>query len=294
MTFTERISENTWCMLKYAQEWEVSLGEETLTELLILNFMRFKPNHYRLFQINKDKEAKVGADLEIQIYAGHNKLRVFAIQAKKLSRSGRYESLNAKVGSSDCFQINVLEKYSRHRDQGAGAIPYYLLYNYVDDTRHWHCCKCPPSEKQLGCTLVPSWIIRLAISMRGHRNFHSIHKSYAAKPWRCLFNCPKGLDQLLDAARYSLSRSLSMFRESLLSDEEEQNYDWVNFDPIDGAWPEWVWEQEGATLSAEDFERFRQESRVAKGERVQNLENLDGLSEKLLPSRLLLVNTGTN
>lgn len=293
MTLTEQIAEDTWSMLKQSWEWKVRLGEETLTDLLILNFTRFMPNHYKLLQTYKKEESRIGADLEIRVYAGHNRATVFAVQAKKLSRSGRYESLNAKVKSSGFFQIDVLERYSQH----VGAIPLYLLYNYVDHEtqRYWHCCQYP-GEKQLGCTLVPSWNIRQAISMYGHRNFDSIHASCAALPWRCLFDCPKGRDhRLLPAAR----RSLSIFREpSLQSDNLSifhelppqlatgQNYSWVNFEPMDGAWPKWLWEQPGATLWAKD----RRELWGDFGEIVKSREHKSATpTEDLVPRRLLLV-----
>ena len=47
----------------------------------------------------------------------------FAVQAKKLNRSDRYDALNAKVKLSGSFQIDILEEYSR----SVRAIPFYLL-----------------------------------------------------------------------------------------------------------------------------------------------------------------------
>ena len=51
-TSTELIAEDTWRRVKESWDHGVRLGEETLTDLLILDFMRFKPSHYKLFQIN--------------------------------------------------------------------------------------------------------------------------------------------------------------------------------------------------------------------------------------------------
>ena len=245
--------------------------------------------------------------MEIRLHAGENQAAVFAVQAKKLYQSGRYERLNAKVKSSGSSQIDILEMYS----ESVGALPLYLLYNYTNQRNmqlYWHCCQCL-DERQLGCTLVPSWTIRQAISNHGCRNFDWIHTSCNALPWRCLFDCPQVRDhQSLSTAR----RRLSMFREpSPLSDDlstfkttlppsddeqnyagelfepgDEQNYDWINFEPVDGAWPDWLWKQHGATLSAENFERLRHESRVAQKEQVLKS---DGPTEELVPSRLLLV-----
>ena len=150
MNLTERIAEDIWWMLKQSREWEVRLGEETLTDLLVLRFMRFKPSHYKLFQTSKAEEARIGADLEIRLYAGEDQAAVFAVQAKKLYPSGRYDALNARVKSSGFSQIETLEKYSKN----VGALPLYLLYNYVDQRdvqSYWHCCQCL-DERQLGCT----------------------------------------------------------------------------------------------------------------------------------------------
>ena len=304
-TSTELIAEDTWQRVKESWDHGVRLGEETLTDLLILDFMRFKPSHYKLFQINKKEEARIGADLEIRLHAGENQAAVFAVQAKKLYQSRRYERLNAKVKSSGSSQMDTLEAYS----QEVGALPLYLLYNYMDQRDmqpYWHCCQCL-DERQLGCTLVPSWTIRQAISNHGCRNFDWIHKSCDALPWRCLFDCPKGSDhQLLPAARLSLSvfrklyLSASIFKTvlppsddehdydgELFEPDEEQDYNWINFEPVDGAWPDWLWEQHGATLSAKDFERLRQESIVAKRKQVQKAT---GSTEELVPHRLLLIN----
>ena len=81
-----------------------------------------------------------------------------------------------------------------------------------------------------------------------------------------------------------------MFSESSRQSDDEQNYGWVNFDPVDGAWPEWLWEQHGATLSTEDFERLWHESRVNETYRVIDS---DVPTEKLVPHRLLLIKGGT-
>ena len=204
----------------------------------------------KLFQCTKAQESKRGTDLEIRIHAGGNRATAFAVQAKKLDRSQRYDHLNAKVKLSDCSQIDILEMYS----QRARAIPLYLLYNYVrrDDIRpYWHCCRCP-DERQLGCTLVPSWIIHRAITARadGETSTRFIHRAQ-----HCLgvayLTARRDVDyQLLPAARRSLS---------FLPSDDAQNYDWVRCEPVDGGWPEWLWCRDDATLSNEDVKRLRQE-----------------------------------
>ena len=188
MTPAEQIAEDTWGRLKQSWDVQVRLGEETLTDLLILDFTRSMEGRTRLFQSTKSQESRRGTDLEIRMHAGGNRAAAFAVQAKKLDQAeGRYR-LDAKAKS----QLEILETYSR----SVRAIPFYLLYNYV--ARHkiqpyWHCCKCP-DERQLGCSLVPSWNIRQAIRARARdRNFDSIHTSCAALPvrsWTDTFDRP--------------------------------------------------------------------------------------------------------
>ena len=299
MTPSEKIAADTWERLKLSRDLRVRLGEETLTDLLALDFTRSMKDNARLFQCTKPQESVVGTDLWILIYAGSNRALAFAVQAKKLYPSNRYEHLNARVKSSGPFQIDILEEFSG----SVGAIPLYLLYNHadLDDTFHyWHCCQCA-DKGQLGCTLVPSWIIREAISNRGHRDFNSIHASCAALPWRCLFDCPEGRShRMLPAARRSLSRTRKSLRESWahtrteLPLDDARNYDWVRFEPVDGGWPKWLWSRDGGAIHVEEFGRIRAgiSSQDAK---ISELENKDmsGFPAAALPRHLILVKEKT-
>ena len=291
MTPAEQIAEDTWGRLKQARDVQVRLGEETLTDLLILDFTRSMKGRTRLFQSTKSQESRRGTDLEIRIHAGGNRATAFAVQAKKLDQAKEHYRLDTKAKS----QLDILETYSR----SVRAIPFYLLYNYV--ARHkiqpyWHCCQCP-DERQLGCSLVPSWNIRQAIQVRA-KKFDAIHTSCAALPWRCLFDCRAGGDhRLLPAAR----RSLSAFPGSFLplDVDDVQNYDWVQFQPVAGGWPEWMWSRDNPTLSDEDVERLRhgilrhEEPTVLWREHSELGEKTGQVSDvptEGLPHRLLLIN----
>ena len=289
----EQIAKDTWGRLKQSRELRTRLGEETLTDLLALDFTRSMKGNARLFQRTKAQESVEGIDLVIVIYAGASRAYWFAVQAKKLYPSSRYEHLNARVKSSCAFQIDVLEEFSR----SVGAIPLYLLYNHADRKKippFWHCCQFL-DERQMGCTLVPSWVIREAISKRGHRNFNSIHSSCAALPWRCLFNCPEGRShRMLPAARRSLSRIRKSLRESWAHTRTERPlddariYDWVRFEPVDGGWPESLWSRNSTTFSDADVARLRGEiSDRAKLERQLVGSDVLGEDESNVPNREL-------
>lgn len=197
MTPAERISSDTWNRLKQARSLDVRLGEETLTDLLLLD-LRAHESSYRIyvFQIPRWHEALFGTDLEIFVRDRDGSTYLYAIQAKKIDHSprnppDRYRQIGKR-------QLDLLESFANNFD----AIPCYLLYNFASSspcsspTRYWHCCDCSCcrsgcEDSQFGCTLAPSWVIRKAINPpRGNRNFHYIHKHQVVLPWRCLFDCP--------------------------------------------------------------------------------------------------------
>ena len=273
MTPAEKIARDTWVRIKHSHDVQVRLGEETFTDLLILDFIRLMGNRTKLFQSTRDQESIRGTDLEIRIQKGGNRAMAFAVQAKKLDRSGRYGSLNYRKKDNP-LQIDILETYSR----SMRAIPLYLLYNYVnrqDIEPYWHCCE-PLDERQLGCTLVPSRIIRQAIETHGCRKFDWIHKPSAALPWRCFFDCPRISNAtFLPPGKENLLYKLVFLTDGTGKDIEpipsengsDYNYGWVNFEPVDGGWPEWLWSRNDATLSSDDVDKlrheiFRQESRL--------------------------------
>ena len=250
MTWAERTAETTWNLLRQSRRHQVRLGEETITDLLVLDFAAHAPSQYvRLFHSTKLQEADQGTDLELRVRAGGTHAHVFAIQAKKLGRKDRYDSLNSRVGTTSDYQIDRLEEYARH----APAIPLYLLYNCADDKKimsFGNCCQAV-SREQLGCTLVHSCRIREAISTRGRRTFDAIHSqggtlthsSCEPFPWRCIFDCPHGLSYVVTKAAKPLQR--------------QQPPSSPEFQATPDAWPHWLWERTGdPMLSPDDLMRL--------------------------------------
>ena len=272
----EQIAEATWQRLEQARRYDVRLGEETLTDLLALELVRSKPNNYKLLQTTKSDEAAYGTDLELHIRVGKRTTFVAAIQAKKLYHSGRYDSLNAKAGSTQYRQIDVLDKYALK----AQAAPVYLLYNHVvtfDRNAHWHCCRTF-DETQLGCTLVPSSLIRRVLSPpAGRRKFDWLHRHDQAVPWRCLFDCPKmSCDRARKGNVEMRTRFLQMLAESVLARER--------------TWPDWLWRRRGDTPMSEGElielhgGPVHQDDSRSEGEAALHIAPF-----RLIPRRVLLV-----
>lgn len=201
MTPAAKIASDTWRRLARARHLGARLGEETLTDLLVLDMLHFqKSNAFRIYHPTKHVESRWGADLLIWIRRSNGLSRFLAIQAKKLYPDGNYKTLNYYVRPG-IRQIDLLDIFAFRYH----AIPLYLLYNHLNISRpgdYWHCCKRLDIE-QFGCTLVPSWKIEFAIRpyRRGRRRFTEIHATAPSRPWRCAFDCDRPEQQLMALER---------------------------------------------------------------------------------------------
>ena len=197
MTPAAKIASDTWRRLSRAHHLGARLGEETLTDLLVLEMLHSqKSNAFRVVHPTRHDESRWGADLLVWIRRNNGLSRFLAIQAKKLYPDGNYKTLNYHVRPG-VRQIDLLNAFALKYH----AIPLYLLYNHFDSgmlADYWHCCKQFDIE-QLGCTLVPSWKIEFAIRphRRGRRRFTEIHATAPSRPWRCAFDCDLPERQLM-------------------------------------------------------------------------------------------------
>lgn len=268
---SERISEDTWIRLQQSQALDVRFGEETLTDILALDFIKLAGRRkIKIFQIDKHEEARKGADLEIFLSIGRNTHVRYVIQAKKLYPKHQYPHINAKAGKSGLFQIDVLEDYAGI----VGAVPYYLLFNFVDNiqrTLHWH-CRGQFDEKQLGCTLVPSWLVRRAISTHGCRTFDFLHSDPAALPLRCRLDCDCPRQARWDRVPGLTGMSDAQSHEDKYPSQEARRWS-ETFMPRESPWPDWLWSRDTQTISLSDARRLFPRP----------------IQEALLPRRLLLI-----
>ena len=85
MTPAERIASDTWRRLGQADLLGARLGEETLTDLLVLDMLPHRVmNAFRIHHPTKPQESLFGADLLLCIRYPGGLGRRLALQAKKL------------------------------------------------------------------------------------------------------------------------------------------------------------------------------------------------------------------
>ena len=186
-TVMERLAADTWSRIPLVRDLGIAFGEETFTDLLLLDLILSAKQRTQIIQTKKSAEAVQGTDWEWWIGSDSLGWIPYAIQAKRIAKKGtNYTSLTHRVNGTP--QIDLLERYAASQQ----SYPIYCFYNSVpsiDVTKFWH-CGLPPKEPQLGCTVVPTDVVRKAINQYGGKNFEFIHEHDDALPWRCLTTCP--------------------------------------------------------------------------------------------------------
>lgn len=186
----EQLAEATWERLGLAYWLGCSQGEETITDINILELKRNLYSDLLVLPTTKTEEREKGFDLDLWIGSDYKGWWRYIVQSKKLYvATNSYKALRHKVDDiKNIYQIDVLEEFAKNNKK---AIPIYCFYNYSENpslSSYWHCNK-PIQEKQLGCSVVPLSIVKDAHKSGNSKTFESLH-SVLAFPWRCLVCCP--------------------------------------------------------------------------------------------------------
>lgn len=192
-TVLEELSVDVWERLRDVKRLTKPLGvrhgEETITDLLMLDLMRKLSGQVIATQTPKHKEAKSGTDFELWVERSNQRWVRFAVQAKRINfERSTYSGLNYKVNGTK--QIRLLERFANTN----GAVPVYCFYNYYDNPKcsdHWRCGSKPHVAEQLGCTIATLRTVKQAAKRYGAKNFDWIHKQPGTMPWSCLPICEK-------------------------------------------------------------------------------------------------------
>lgn len=183
----EELAAGTWDRIKYGEELRCRQGEETITDINLLELKRANLSSVAVDKVDKQRERDTGLDWEWWIGSNSEGWWRYAVQAKRISASGRYRSLRHHIGAR--FQIDLLETYANANR----CIPLYCFYNYLplqNGAQYWH-CPLPYEESQFGCTVVPLDSVRIAFPQREPKTFEALHEHRSARPWRCVVKCPE-------------------------------------------------------------------------------------------------------
>ena len=276
-----RFAQRTWSTLGHAKQLQAPFGEETLTDLLVLDMLPHRrARGFWLSSTTKRAEHRCGADLLVAVRQQTGRWSRFALQAKKLNpNDNRYPALAYVSRSTE--QLDKLERFARQLH----ALPLYLLYNHSDTARcskHWHCLE-RFDVGQLGCTLVPSWHIRRMLRRPPPpRDFDSANSVSQSRPWRCAFDCRFAEEQLIQMAFRAQHGNRDTPRAG------PAQYDWP-FEPTEAAWPEWLFQESKTQLTRKDVDRIRRELSDRYVAEAAPRDSLRSDERWLYPARLLIV-----
>lgn len=176
--YLENIADNTWQNLRDGIAFDVSQGEETISDNILLYLAKLRFSNLRLLKTPKDLEFFKGTDWEWWIGNDKSGWLRYAVQAKKLNaKTLSYMKLNHKVSNSGMsrhpghtihsryphplwsklghpiYQHDILLEYSKLNS----AIPLYAFYNFIElkDYRPSWNCRSTMDVSQLGITVTP-------------------------------------------------------------------------------------------------------------------------------------------
>lgn len=152
----EALAVRTWLYLEAAQQTEIRIGEETLTDINLIEIQDQHPDHVVTAKFPKHMEAANGADWEWWFLARGRALGL-RLQAKKLYPDGGYMSL-----------------YGRHRKQATtllreaardGITPLYCFYNHRNppDRAEWPQLAPHLAVEQMGCGLASAHAVEAEV-----------------------------------------------------------------------------------------------------------------------------------
>ncbi|MHB9330633.1 DUF6615 family protein [Phytobacter ursingii] len=188
MSVFSDISEYVWNLLHDGKKLGISIGEETISDLILLEIARRDYNYVTIMKTTKDKESVKGTDWEWWIGSRQTGWIRYAIQAKKMDYNQySYKKLKHEVGKNKILQHNILYQYAKNTK----AVPLYAFYNYPRHAKldeYWN-CKKPISKKKMGITVANLEVVVSAIHKKRGKNFESIHKVKTTYPLCCLLEC---------------------------------------------------------------------------------------------------------
>jgi len=184
-----RRAARTWDLIDRAERSKHRLGEETITDLNLLELKERHPSEIIVTTYTKPVEGREGADWEWWL-TGRSKLWLgFRVQAKIIDTStATFPHLHYRKNANSPYQSDTL--ITRSLTAVPPRIPVYCLYSYWAPSFGnpvWDCRRFPPRAHAYGCSLLSAYaVVRLRISAAANA---LSHVRPDMTPWHCLICC---------------------------------------------------------------------------------------------------------
>ena len=207
-----------WTALRTARQHKSKIGEESITDFLVLRMKKAAKGAYYVESFTRPKEKVTGADWELWFSGSSGKWLGLRVQAKVISiDSKRYAQLHYK-SKDGTFQIDQLTADAKKH----GAVPLYCLYSYWKTTEagklKWPCGTLSKSSQLFGASWMAVNDVQ-ALKAAGLDSLMSVAKSL--HPFHCLFCCqgyasgdlPTRASAFLRSTGYSTEETLQLMDE---------------------------------------------------------------------------------
>lgn len=183
------LAEFTWKKIELSRKTKFQLGEETITDLLILYLKHNHPKNIYARTFTKKREGKNGTDFEFWIKDSSKKWLCIRLQAKIIGiKNDDFKHIHYKTNSKKQYQCDLLIKNSINATYP--KFPLYCLYGSWDTRLYKNplCSSTLNKNELFGCSILSPFEL---INFRKNGKKTSL-KDLLPKmqPWHYLF-CPK-------------------------------------------------------------------------------------------------------
>ena len=174
----------TWNKLREARALNFQIGEESITDFIVLNIKKWGIGKIAVDTFTRHAESVNGSDWEWWFTGPSGKWLGMRVQAKVLNlTSEKYEYLHHK--NKHGFQVDLLIDDANKN----GLIPLYCMYTNWDPQKYkinWECHTHKPTVRHYGTSILsPQTVKRL--QLKSETRLSSVIVSL--KPMHCLFCC---------------------------------------------------------------------------------------------------------
>lgn len=197
----KKIAIETWFRLSDTKKVGLSLGEETITDINLLEIRLANHPEIQVVKFNKGQEGNNGADWEWWLTGKSNKWLGLRIQAKVINlKNDSYKQLHYKQ------QTDKLIESSEKNE--CKLLPLYCLYTMCDLSQYvekFTCNSYGGMYETYGCSFVNAFVVK-KLKKKDKCISHLIQDMF---PWHCIF-CPLvfNTDDLLARALSVIKREI--------------------------------------------------------------------------------------
>ncbi len=174
----------TWNKLREARNHDFQIGEESITDFIVLNIKKWGVGKISIDTFTRHAESLNGADWEWWFTGPSGKWLGMRVQAKVLNlESEKYEHLHHQ--NRHGFQVDLLINDATKNK----VIPLYCMYTNWDPKKYkasWNCQTHKPTVRHYGTSILSPYKVK-KLQLKKETSLSSVINSL--KPMHCIFCC---------------------------------------------------------------------------------------------------------